>query len=153
MKKMLSSLLGAGLVLLLAVQACGPEPVPVPPQSDGGSWVECDGLDAGTCAPGEQCRYVDVYDRYLCLRPCDSTLGCADLGVECCGGGEDGGPAGYCQPKDQCDWLSAGNGDAGWDGGVGSDGGAGSDDAGTDAGQGGTDAGSGADAGTSVDAG
>ena len=93
MRKMFPSLLGAGLALLLVMQACGPDPAgPVPPKPDGGSWVECDVQDAGVCAPGEHCQYVDVYDRYLCRADAGSDGGTGtDGGVDSGDAGTDGG--------------------------------------------------------------
>ncbi|MDY7229874.1 endonuclease/exonuclease/phosphatase family protein [Hyalangium rubrum] len=169
MMKRLFGLLGAWLALIGIVQACGPDMQPLPPpRADGGTWVVCGEQDAGACAPGEHCLYVERYERSVCARPCDATLGCGETEVECCGGGEDGGVGGYCLPRDVCEQGDAGVADAGSDVGPGPDGGTepnGSPDAGSDAGPEGTDAGTardggpqtdagtGSDAGTSVDAG
>ncbi len=163
MMKRLFGLLGAGLALVGVMQACGPDAPPLPPpRTDGGAWEICGEQDAGACAPGEHCLYVERYERSLCARPCNATLGCAEDESQCCGGGEDGGVGGYCLPLDACEQADAGVADAGSKVDAGSDGETGQDggtepgspnDAGSDAGPAGTDAGSGKDAGTSVDAG
>ncbi|HEX8705788.1 MAG TPA: endonuclease/exonuclease/phosphatase family protein [Myxococcaceae bacterium] len=143
MRKSLFSLLGAGLTLLLIFLACGGESPPVPPKPDGGSWVACEGTDAGVCAPGESCVYVERYERSLCVRPCGD--GCEDS-TQCCSGSEDGGTGGYCMPRDVCEPPDAGtNVDGGTEPNPTQDGG--SDDAGTNPNPG-TDAGTSADAGT-----
>ncbi|MDY7226180.1 endonuclease/exonuclease/phosphatase family protein [Hyalangium rubrum] len=155
MRKTLFGLLGAGLVLMLGLQACGPDDKPVPPPPpDGGSWVFCDEQDAGACAPGQTCLYVELYERSLCVNPCDAVAGCQDPSQLCCGGGEDGGTGGYCLPREVCEQSDAGSdgGSSVGDGGSGSDGGTNPTDAGTnptDAGTNPTDAGTNpTDAGT-----
>jgi endonuclease/exonuclease/phosphatase family metal-dependent hydrolase len=184
MKKTMLGMLGAGLALVLVSQGCGDsDPTPPPPRPDGGAWVECDEQDAGTCAPGQSCRFVEAYERSLCVDPCEPVTGCTEPSVVCCVSGEDGGTGGFCLPQDACTApdggtsdtspADAGEGDAGsgTDGGLGpvgtpdsgpeTEADAGRPDAGTDAGapDASVDAGmpdAGTDAGTpdaSVDAG
>src|SRR3712207_3548041 len=103
MRKSLFSLLGAGLALVLVLQACGgTEPKPVPPTPDGGSYVICEGTDAGVCVQGEACVYVDIYDRALCASRCGTTPECGDPGLACCGANADAGVSGYCLPREVC---------------------------------------------------
>src|SRR6185503_15515233 len=99
MRKSLFSLVGAGLALVVILQACGGDP-PVPPRPDGGAWVICEGTDAGVCEPGESCVFVELYNRALCVRPC--ATGCEEPGQQCCAGSEDGGTGGYCMPREVC---------------------------------------------------
>jgi endonuclease/exonuclease/phosphatase family metal-dependent hydrolase len=113
MRKTLFSLLGGGLALVLLLQACGSDTPPVPPMPDGGSYVICAGTDAGVCEPGESCVYVERYERALCVRPCDATLGCEDTALLCCAGSSDGGAGQYCMPREVCEAPDAGVPDAG----------------------------------------
>ncbi|MCY1017668.1 endonuclease/exonuclease/phosphatase family protein [Pyxidicoccus sp. MSG2] len=183
MKKTLTSLLCAAMSLTVLVLACGGED-PVPPQvplplEDGGVlWADCDAArGARACPEGASCRFVEYYDRSICVPACDPQAACQPSQAACCVGNEDGG-AGYCVPNEVCATLDAGtedagSDDAGTDAGVipvetdagdskdagteaGTDGGPKGDagTGGTDAGTGGTDAGTGGtDAGTVTDAG
>ncbi|EAU68471.1 endonuclease/exonuclease/phosphatase family [Stigmatella aurantiaca DW4/3-1] len=95
-------------------QGCGESnPVPPPPLPDGGAWVDCDEQDAGSCAPGQSCRFIEAYERSLCVSPCELATGCGDSEILCCPSGEETGAAGYCLPKDACTPPDAGSPDAG----------------------------------------
>ncbi|WP_225413549.1 endonuclease/exonuclease/phosphatase family protein [Stigmatella hybrida] len=122
MKKTLLGMLGAGLTLMLVAQGCGgsdPAPPP-PPLADGGTWVECDEQDAGVCGVGQSCRFVEAYERSLCVDSCEPATGCADPSLACCPHGEDGGTGGFCLPQDACTPPDAGASDGGTsDGGPG----------------------------------
>ncbi|MDC0711448.1 endonuclease/exonuclease/phosphatase family protein [Stigmatella sp. ncwal1] len=153
MRKTFLGMLGAGLALVLVAQGCGDsDPVPPPLLPDGGAWVDCDEQDAGNCAPGQSCRFVEAFERSLCVSPCELATGCGNSEVLCCPSGEGAGTGGYCLPKDACTPPDAGTPDAGGGldaGGDGQDGGPGPV---LDGGPGpGTDAGPAQDAG--IDAG